>query len=246
MSILAQGLQEKEGIIERVEEIGKSLYKYSINIGSSTFPSFCYAIRIGVYGEDLTRPYSPIRISDQTVECIIKIYPASDKNKKMLTPLLKDLSVNDRVRIVWYTKKHPIENILSNKIDQICMISAGTGITPMMQILEHSNTVKVPHKFISIALSSDSDSVILKNSQEYPFIKTKITDILVGKKDNARKYAIDRVEHTLTQILSENKPVLFLVCGPDSFVQEIAGERKGLFGGILHKMSVHESMCVKF
>lgn len=243
-------LKEKEGRIERIEKVGESIYRYTVSIEAEDIPQFCYAIRLGIPGEDLTRPYSPVKVSNREVVCIIKIYPVPDGaeeiRKKMFTPNLKKLAVGDKIRILWYTRKHLIEQILNPNTKQICMVSAGTGITPMMQVLEYANGTKCPQKFINISVSSNEDTVILKGTDEYPSVRMEIHNVFVGENENTRETGLEIVKEKIKHLLHKDESTLFLVCGPDLFVKEIAGDRKGLFGGILHKLSVKEENCVKF
>ncbi|KAI5136215.1 cytochrome-b5 reductase [Nematocida ausubeli] len=236
-------LIEKRGIIKEIRQIGISLCTYLVDIGEESFPPLCYAIRLGIVGKTLTRPYSPVSFTGSTVECIIKIYP-QEEGKNMFTPDLEKLSVGDELRVLWYTPKYPIEEILSTKHMHVCMISAGTGITPMMQILDYAAQNRSMHKFTSIALSHSTNHQILKDSSLYSGISLECISLMSKNPDCTHAELIRKIEVLIQPLLS--KDVLYLVCGPDSFVEAVSGVRKGEYGGLLMRHNVPSSSCYKF
>jgi NAD(P)H-flavin reductase len=74
------------------------------------------------------RPYTPTSVNGRIVEFLIKKY-----ENGVMSTYLAGLNVNDRVKCAgpfgsYEIKEHP----------QVLMIAAGTGITPMLSILEHA------------------------------------------------------------------------------------------------------------
>ncbi|KAI5192242.1 cytochrome-b5 reductase [Nematocida minor] len=247
MAEISKILKEKEGVISKIEEIGPSIYKYTIGVEEESMPTLCYAVRLGVPGRTLTRPFSPVKVSSTALECIIKIYPEpADKDHEMFTPYLSNLSVGDVLRVLWYTEKHPITEILCDTNRQVCMLSAGTGITPMMQILQCAQENKNKQSFKVVSVSSNSVYRILKSSDEYAALDLEITDIFIGRNEHSQGSGLSILRERVAQIKSAEERTVYLVCGPDSFVKEVAGDRKGLYGGILHALGIPSSSCIKF
>ncbi|OAG31276.1 hypothetical protein NEIG_02361 [Nematocida sp. ERTm5] len=276
MSYNNNEITEKVGIINGIECIAENIYLYKIFIGDEPSPIPFYTIRLGILGQSLTRPYSPVNFSGGIIECIIKIYE-EDRNKEMFTPQLKKLKEGSEIRVIWYIHKYSIYNthsiisnnndtvcnklynnnnteynnnsIISNNYDTvcnklynnnnteyntICMISAGTGITPMLQLLNHNNPTNPNFIFIYVYNS---------NSQKIPLINHNITYYGIISNNIQHTDIISNIQDIIRLII--NKPVVYLVCGPDSFVYSISGERKGAYGGILKEMGVLEKDCYK-
>lgn len=237
-------LIETEGLIREMEEIFPSMYRLKILVEQASEPELCYAIRLGILGKSLTRPYSPVKYFQSVVDCIVKIYPQEEENE-MFTPDLQNLGVGDKLRVLWYTPKYKITDILAEANRMIYMISAGTGATPMMQILEHANERKNISKFVYIGLSRNINQKILKSAAVYPSLNLAVIDIFTSDDSQSRKSAINKIEHIITEGHSISNS-LYLVCGPDSFVEVLSGKRKGTYGRVLMKLGVPEGNCIKF
>ncbi|KAI5128186.1 hypothetical protein NEPAR08_1101 [Nematocida parisii] len=275
MSYTNNGITEKVGIINGIECIAENIYLYKIFIGDAPSPIPFYTVRLGILGQSLTRPYSPVNFSGGVIECIIKIYEEAG-DREMFTPQLSKLKEGSEIRVIWYIHKYSIysthsitstnNNSICNKLcnndstgystnsitstnyttvcnklydsteyNTVCMISAGTGITPMLQLLNHNNPTNPNFIFIYV-YNSKSQKVPLINHGNityYDIISHNIqhTDIISNIQDIIR--------------LIINKPVVYLVCGPDSFVHSVGGDRKGAYGGILKEMGVLEKDCYK-
>ncbi|KAI5168158.1 hypothetical protein NEIRO02_2434, partial [Nematocida sp. AWRm79] len=275
MSYNNNEITEKVGIINGIECIAENIYLYKIFIGDEPSPIPFYTVRLGILGQSLTRPYSPVNFSGGIIECIIKIYE-EDSNKEMFTPQLKKLKEGSEIRVIWYIHKYSIYNthniisnnnnticnklynnnnticnklynnnnticnklynnnntlnsthsIISNNYDTvcnklynnnteyntICMICAGTGITPMLQLLNHNNPTNPNFIFIYVYNS---------NSQKIPLISNNITYYGIISNNIQHTDIISNIQDIIRLII--NKPVVYLVCGPDSFVYSISG-----------------------
>ncbi|OAG28803.1 cytochrome-b5 reductase [Nematocida displodere] len=236
-------MEENRGEVIEMEVLGRDktaqeIRVFRIKLDKEISPVFCFAVRLGIEGHALTRPYSPISVAGRDIVCAIKIYTQIE-GKEMLTPKIKDVKTGDFIRVLCYTKKIPISEILSPYKD-IFMISAGTGITPMMQVLFKANQLETKHLFTSVSFNSSSEMIIFRDKQIYPHLNIAVTDIV----STDREKSLQKLEALILPTISGT--TLYLVCGTDSFVADVAGERKGAFGGMLQRLGVAPSNCQKF
>ncbi|KAI5191643.1 cytochrome-b5 reductase [Nematocida sp. AWRm77] len=247
-------MEELEGTITRVVEMEGGVKEYHISVGKDLHPEPCYVVRLGVPKSVLTRPYTPVHVGERELVCRIKIYKEKEEReeggageREMLTPLLAKCSVGDVLRVLWYAKKFPIAEILSDEYKHVCMISAGTGVTPMMQVLEHANKHKDRKRtYFSVCFNRLRSGTLLKSSKEYPEIDLGVEDIITSQESMPRKKALDALKQILIAKKAEEGSTVYLVCGPDTFVAEVAGERKGAYGGMLKDLGVQQKDCYKF
>ncbi|KAH9385234.1 cytochrome-b5 reductase [Nematocida major] len=241
-------LNEFLGVITAIEEVATDIYKYTIYVGEAPAPDLCYAIRLGVPGRGVTRPFSPVKYKNSLVECIIKIYPCdAGKEDSMFTPNLRKLLVGAELTVLWYTPKYSIAQILRSECPPVCMISAGTGITPMLQILQHASDTKSRCAFFLINVCESSQHNILgRHKGEYGSLDVSLQSNFTDGKDRA--YVLENLKNMILDRHEKRpqKDTIYLVCGPDSFVSALAGERKGAYGGILMQLGVPEAQCFKF
>ncbi|KAI5187730.1 cytochrome-b5 reductase [Nematocida homosporus] len=244
LSTVVEDLPKRlKGVIKSIEMVGLAINEYTIGVESQEEPEFCMAVRLGIPGEVLTRPYSPVRCSGSEIVCIIKLYPLVP-GRAQFTPALQGCSVGDILDVIWYTPKQAIGEILGSTYQDVVMVSAGTGVAPMMQVLEQANRLETKHRFLSVSFNRGVDSFILKEASRYPKVDLEIKDVVTNDSPDERERAIGQLLMYLKE--RESERTLYLVCGPDSFVERVAGPRKVAYGGLLADMGVPESRCIKF
>ncbi|KAJ8436856.1 hypothetical protein Cgig2_026180 [Carnegiea gigantea] len=196
------------------------------------------------------RPYTPISDPDAKgyFDLMIKIYPEG----KMSQHFAK-LKPGDVLEV-----KGPIEKLRysPNMKKHIGMIAGGSGITPMLQIVEA--IVKNPDDNTQVSL------VYGNVSQDDILLKQKL-DILAAKHPNFKVfYTVDKpsnnwgggVGFVSKDMVTKGLPgpgdeTLILVCGPPGMMKHISGDKaqdrsQGELTGILKDLGYTEEMVYKF
>lgn len=237
---------EMEGRITGIEEVGTNIKRYTIELPGPISPAVCYSIRLGRAAGGISRPYSPVSAVGASLVCVIKLY-AAEPGREMLTPLLAECGVGSRLRVTRYLEKFPVMEILSGKHERVYLISGGTGVAPMMQVLDYAEKQRVSgHQYHSIAFNRCRSSIILKDRAEYPRLDLTVSDIITDDAEDHQHRALKRLEGMLQETLSRRGQTAYLVCGPDSLVEAVAGPRQGHFGGLLQSLGIDATRCYKF
>lgn len=196
------------------------------------------------------RPYTPISDPDAKgyFDLMIKVYPEGKMSQHFAS-----LKPGDVVEV-----KGPIEKLRysPNMKKHIGMIAGGTGITPMLQIIEA--ILKNPDDNTKVSLlyaNVSPDDILLK----------KKLDVLAASHPNLKIfYTVDNPTNDWTGgkgYISKDMAVkglpgpgddaLVLVCGPPGMMKHISGDKakdysQGELSGILKELGYTESMVYKF
>ncbi|XAR66923.1 Cytochrome-b5 reductase [Bertholletia excelsa] len=196
------------------------------------------------------RPYTPISNPDSKgyFDLLIKVYPEG----KMSQHFAK-LKPGDMVEV-----KGPIEKIRysPNMKKHIGMIAGGTGITPMLQIIEEILRNPDDNTQVSLLYANVSPDDIL--------LKQKL-DVLAASHPNFKIfYTVDNPtknwkggsgyttkDMALKGLPGPSEDTLILVCGPPGMMKHISGEKakdwsQGELSGILKELGYSEQMVYKF
>ncbi|KAJ7978887.1 NADH-cytochrome b5 reductase [Quillaja saponaria] len=189
--------------------------------------------------------YTPISDPDSNgyFDLLIKVYPEGKMSQHFAS-----LKPGDAVEV-----KGPIEKLryTPNMKKHIGMIAGGTGITPMLQVIEailknpHDNT-KVSLLYANVSL----DDILLKQK----------LDILAAThpnlKDNPTKSWRGGTGYISKAMAVKGLPdpsddTLILVCGPPGMMKHISGDKaqdrsQGELTGILKELGYTEQMVYKF
>ncbi|KAK4753933.1 hypothetical protein SAY87_002037 [Trapa incisa] len=209
------------------------------------------------YGEDaegkptyVIRPYTPISDPDAKgyFDLLIKVYPEGKMSQHFAS-----LKPGDVVEV-----KGPIEKLRysPNMKKHIGMIAGGTGITPMLQIIEA--ILKNPDDNTQVSLiyaNVSPDDILLKQK----------LDILAASHPNLKIfYTVDNPtknwkggvgyiskDIALKGLPSPSDDTIILVCGPPGMMKHISGSKakdwtQGELTGILKELGYTEEMVYKF
>lgn len=198
----------------------------------------------------VVRPYTPISDPDAKgyFDLMIKLYPEG----KMSQHFAK-LKPGDVVEV-----KGPIEKLryTPNMKKHIGMIAGGSGITPMLQIVEA--ILKNPDDKTQVSLvyaNVSPDDILLK--QKLDILATSHPNFKVFYTvDNPSKDWRGGVGYVSTDVVSKGLPgpgddSLILVCGPPGMMQHISGGKakdysQGELSGVLKELGYTEEMVYKF
>ncbi|KAK7328378.1 hypothetical protein VNO77_22483 [Canavalia gladiata] len=196
------------------------------------------------------RPYTPISDPDSKgyFDLLIKVYPEGKMSQHFAS-----LKPGDVVEV-----KGPIEKLryTPNMKKHIGMIAGGTGITPMLQVIEA--VLKNPDDKTQISLlyaNVSPDDILLKQKLDilaatHPNLKIFYTVDNPTKswRGGAGYISKDMVEKGLP---SPSDDTLVLVCGPPGMMKHISGDKakdrsQGELTGVLKELGYTEQMVYKF
>ncbi|GAB4828309.1 NADH-cytochrome b-5 reductase-like protein [Ancistrocladus abbreviatus] len=196
------------------------------------------------------RPYTPISDPEAKgyFDLLIKIYPEG----KMSQHFAK-LKAGDVVEV-----KGPIEKLkyTSNMKKHIGMIAGGTGITPMLQVIEA--VLKNPDDNTKVSLlyaNISPDDILLKQKLDllaasHPNFKVYYT---VDSPSNNWRGGVGYVSKDMAVkgLPHPGDDTLILVCGPPGMMKHISGDKakdrsQGELSGILKELGYTEGMVYKF
>lgn len=196
------------------------------------------------------RPYTPISDTESMgyFDLLIKVYPEGKMSQHFAS-----LKPGDVVEV-----KGPIEKFkyTPNMKKNIGMIAGGSGITPMLQVIE------------AILKNSDDKtqiSLIYANVSPDDILLQQKLDILAKSHPNLKVfYTVDNPTKTwkggagyiskdmvVKGLPAPSDDTLVLVCGPPGMMQHISGEKakdwtQGEVSGILKEAGYTEQMVYKF
>ncbi|OVA00467.1 Oxidoreductase FAD/NAD(P)-binding [Macleaya cordata] len=198
----------------------------------------------------VVRPYTPISDPDSKgyFDLLVKIYPEGKMSQH-----LASLKPGDMIEV-----KGPIEKLryTPNMKKHIGMIAGGSGITPMLQIIEA--ILKNPDDKTQISLlyaNISPDDILLKQkldilSASHPNLKIFYTveNPSTNWKGGTGYISQDMIEKGLP---SPSEDTLILVCGPPGMMNHISGGKakdwsQGELSGILKQLGYTEEMVYKF
>jgi cytochrome-b5 reductase len=216
----------------------------------------CLVTRAMVPGESkpVIRPYTPTSPADAVgyLELVVKSYEAGKMSKHIC-----NLQVGDTLDMKGPIPKLPYK---ANMVKRIGMVCGGTGITPMLQVID-----------AVVADPADSTEVhlIYANMTEDDIIlKSKIDKIVKDHKNIKVTYVVDKVNkpgwfgnpYTVGRVsralLDKTMPAasdecLMLVCGPPGMMEAVSGKKapdfsQGEVSGLFKDMGFSSAQVFKF
>lgn len=196
------------------------------------------------------RPYTPISAPDSKghFDLMIKVYPEGKMSQHFAS-----LKPGDVLEV-----KGPIEKLryTPNMKKHIGMIAGGTGITPMLQVIEAilrnpDDTTKVSVLYANVT----PDDILLRQKLDalaatHPNLKVFYTV------DTPSKNWMGGTGHISKDMAVKGLPApsddtLILVCGPPGMMEHISGDKakdysQGKLTGLLKDLGYSEEMVYKF
>jgi len=208
-------------------------------------------VRANINNEDIVRPYTPIdQDSVGEIRFLVKKY---DTGK--LSKYLHAMKVGDEIEI-----QGPLPKIKysTNMKKHIGMLAGGTGITPMLQVLE--SILKDPNDKTRVTLlfgNISEDDILLKSRlDDYSRkFKDQFSVIYTIDKAQSPKWK-GEVGYITDAMIKKYMPTpspdnLILVCGPPGFMKSVSGEKnpdysQGPLSGHLSKLGYTSEGVFKF
>ncbi|XP_052200080.1 NADH-cytochrome b5 reductase-like protein [Diospyros lotus] len=196
------------------------------------------------------RPYTPISDPDSKgyFDLIIKVYPEGK-----MTQHLAKLKPGDVLEV-----KGPIEKLkyTPNMKKHIGMIAGGTGIAPMLQIIEAVLKNSEDNTQLSLLYANISpDDILLKQKLDmleasHPNLKIFYTVDSPSKDWKGGSGYISK-DMIVKGLPGPSDDTLILVCGPPGMMNHISGDKakdrsQGELSGLLKEAGYTEQMVYKF
>jgi len=254
---VAVGLDGKD--FHDFELLKKEPYNYNTNIytfkvpGQGKLPVASFLLAKGgkdKEGKDIVRPYTPITpLANGEVRLMVKTYPQGN-----LSQTIGNLKPGDKLPL-----KGPIPKIqyTANMKKEIGMLAGGTGITPMLQILEEilqnpADKTKVTLIFANVA----ERDILLKEKLEALQAKHanfKVHHVLEKPADSWKGHKGFVNKDIAKSLLPAptTKDSIVLVCGPPGFMNAVSGDKapdytQGPLSGFLKDLGYTSEQVFKF
>lgn len=205
-------------------------------------------------GKAVVRPYTPISRLDQRgyMEILVKCY----KGSKMGTHL-HSMKLGHTIEIKGPFEKLPYQ---PGQYQKIGMLAAGSGITPMFQLLREALKEASPPEVSLVYANKKKDDILLgfELSELYEvhqkfapyFVLEEPPKDWMGGVGFVTK---DMVKHFMPAPSAAFNSIV-LVCGPPGFMKHVSGEKdftvsppaQGEVGGLLKELGYPQRMVYKF
>ncbi|KAJ4952132.1 hypothetical protein NE237_028964 [Protea cynaroides] len=196
------------------------------------------------------RPYTPISDPDAKgyFDLLIKLYPDGK-----MSQYLESLKPGDVLEV-----KGPIAKLryTPNMKKNIGMIAGGSGITPMLQIIDA--IVKNPDDTTQVSLifaNASPDDILLKEKLDilaanHPNLKVFYTVDNPSKNWRGGKGFVSK-DMVVKGLPGPSEDTLIAVCGPPGMMKHLSGEKnkdrsQGELSGLLKDLGYTEQMVYKF
>jgi cytochrome-b5 reductase len=226
---------------------------YTVKVpGLSGMPVASYVVTKGPLGSDgkpTMRPYTPINTkANDVLELLVKTYPTG-----ALTPYLDKLKPGAKLEI-----KGPMPKIQykANMKKEIGMLAGGTGITPMLQVMQKiADDPNDKTKVTLVFSNSTEDDILLKEQLDQLAAKNKNFSITYVVSKPKGDWSGERGRIT-SQLIKKKMPApgpdsLVMVCGPPGFMGAISGPKakdysQGELSGYLNSLGYKPDQVFKF
>ncbi|GAB4819014.1 hypothetical protein N2152v2_006060 [Parachlorella kessleri] len=196
------------------------------------------------------RPYTPISAETKGhLDLAIKVYPQGKMSQH-----IHNLDLGDTLDIKGPIPKIPLADIAKRKA--VGLVAGGTGITPMLQVVEEALVQKLPLDLTLIYANVSENDIMLK---------PRIDDLAKKHKNFKVHYVVDKanskgwkggVGYITSGMLQDHLPPpgdksLVLVCGPPPMMKAISGDKlpdrsQGPLEGLLKELGYTSNNVFKF
>ncbi|KAI9222972.1 NADH-cytochrome b5 reductase [Blastocladiella britannica] len=203
--------------------------------------------------EPVVRPYTPTSTDDVRghFDLVIKQYPDGKMSKHIFS-----LKVGDSLEVKGPLPKYPLA---ANQHKEIGMIAGGTGLTPMLQVVnkllrDPTDTTKLTLLFANVSesdilLKADLDALAAKHGDRFK------VHYVIDKAENAAAWT-GEVGHINKDLIKKYIPspsadnVKVFVCGPPGMMKAISGSKapdfsQGELDGVLKDLGYNKDQVFK-
>lgn len=205
---------------------------------------------LGADGKPIIRPYTPITPGTQHsyFDLLVKTYPEGNMSK-----YIANLKVGDTLEV-----KGPIKKIeyTRNMKQKIGMIAGGTGLTPMLQIIQHALADPLDNTELTLLFANVAkEDILLKQSLDQLAASSKRFKVHYVLEQPPKNWRED-VGYITDEIIKQKLPppgsdTLIMVCGPPPMMAAISGNKapdysQGELAGALKRLGYSPQEVFKF
>ncbi|KAG1656196.1 hypothetical protein FOA52_011997 [Chlamydomonas sp. UWO 241] len=203
--------------------------------------------------EAVVRPYTPTSAPDARgyLDLVVKTYP----NGKMSSHMA-GLKIGETLEMKGPISKYPYQ---ANSKQSIGMVAGGTGITPMLQVIDAILSNPDDHTSVSLVYANQTESdIILKDgidefAKQYPD-KFKVYYVVAKPSvESAWKGGVGFVTKEIleAQLPSPCPDTVVMVCGPPGMMKAVSGDKapdksQGEVEGLLKELGFSKDNVFKF
>eukprot|EP00898_Chlorokybus_atmophyticus_P007618 jgi/Chlat1/7858/Chrsp66S07301 len=199
---------------------------------------------------DVIRPYTPVSRPDDVghFDLVIKEYPEGVMSKHIAS-----LNPGDRLEVKGPILKIPYK---ANMKKDIGMIAGGTGITPMLQVIEEILRNPEDNTKVSLVFANVTEPDILLQDRLDYLAKTHPNFKVYYVLNEARPDWTGGKGFVTADIVKAHTPppspdTLVMVCGPPPMMKAVSGDKapdrsQGEVEGVLKDMGYTKDMVFKF
>lgn len=190
--------------LKAIKEISHNTKLYQLELAdkdaTQTFPltSFVYVQMKGDDGKVVNRPYTPVRTDEKgVVNLVVKTYDSGTVSKYLNTK-----KVGETILMKGPLKKYPYQ---ANSSSNVWMLAGGTGITPMLQLIEGILRLPDDKTLITLVFSNTTEDDILLRSEidslaaAHPDRLTVVYTVSRPKADSTWKGLTGRISQSMLE-----------------------------------------------
>jgi len=201
-------------------------------------------------GKPVIRPYTPVNPPTDKGEIVllVKHYPQGN-----MTQHLKSLKVGDVIRFKGPIPKHPYK---ANEFEEIGLVAAGSGITPMWQLIQEISSNPRDKTKVTLLYGNKTEADILlrekfdalKNDDRFKIVYF-LDEVSKGVQAEKGYVGKEAIQKYFPGADKGNKAKIF-VCGPPPMVKALAGPKDGFkqgeLQGVLSELGFKAEQVFKF
>jgi cytochrome-b5 reductase len=206
---------------------------------------------IGEGGKEVIRPYTPVtndKLDKGYFDFIVKTYPTG-----VMSSHIYNLKVGDKLEV-----KGPIAKLpyTKNMKKHLAMLAGGTGITPMLQVIEEVLSEKEDQTHVSLVFANNAEEdIILKDRLDQLAKKHPNFEVhyVVLKPTSSWKGHTGFITPDIIKkhVPGPSEDVMVLVCGPPPFYNALSGPKdpdysQGELSGALKDLGYTKEQVFKF